>query len=446
VKAEAADQSTHRDREILAARPAVGDTSQDALAGADRGAGKVGDSLLSLGAGEFASRFIAFFGTAYLARMLDPSGFGAIGFAAAVFGYFQLTVAAGFHDAGAREVARRPQSAPSIAAGVILVRFALAGAAQIALAIAVWSLNKPAPVKLIMILTGLSFFSLALDTSWVYKGLERNRPAAIALVLGQALFVRAVLLFVRGPADAARVSLAQFFGEMGAALLLAVPLLRHRVGGGRIDLDLREGWEIFRTSWSLTLTRLLRTLIFTFDVVLLGMLLGETQVGLYTAPYRICFPLLSLATVIQVSYLPAVTHAAIQGSDAVAAITGRTIYLATAVAAPMVTGGIILAVPVIETAFGPNYIEGAQAFRLLLVSIGCTFIYGAIHNALLAANRLKVELSVMRWATPGIRATSGIVLTPITYNIRRSLRSSSRNIRTSSATGFGAATAGFRRC
>ncbi len=364
-------------------------------------------SILYLGGGETLSRLIAFIGAAYLARTLEPEGFGMIGFAAAIFGYFQICVTAGFHDVGAREVARRPQSATVIAASVIVVRLALSAAALASLALLAWSLDKQNVVKLIVILTGLSFFSLAIDTSWVYKGLERSRPAALALIFGQTLYVGALWLVVRGSTDVTRVPLAQFSGEMGAALLLAIPLFRK----GGIKPSWREGWEIFRGSWSLALTRLLRTVIFTFDVVLLGLLLGERSVGLYTAPYRICFLLLSIATVIQISYLPSISSGATQNSQSVAKATSQSIYLATAVAAPTVVGGIVLARPLLETLFGPNYGEGAIAFRLLLVSIACIFIYGAIHNVLLAYDRLRTGLLIMTFSA-GLNIALALVAIP----------------------------------
>src|SRR4030095_2532950 len=179
------------------------------------GVEKVTGNALAMSGGEVFSRLIAFLGTTYLARTLEPAGFGIISFATALFGYFYYTTVAGFNDTAAREVARRPREAANIAAGVLLVRLVLALAAFFALSVVAWGLNKPASVKLVVILTGLSFFSLALDTSWVYKGLERGRPAGLALILGQALYAGAVWMIVRGPADLARAPLAQFFGELG---------------------------------------------------------------------------------------------------------------------------------------------------------------------------------------------------------------------------------------
>jgi O-antigen/teichoic acid export membrane protein len=348
---------------------------------------KIVGNILALGSGEIVARAIAFIGTAYLARELGAAGFGIIGFAMALCGYLSLTVYAGFDQFGAREVARRPHEASAIATSVILVRLALAFVALAAIGIVAWFLDKPSTVKLVVVLTGLSFFSLALDTSWVYKGLEWNNRVGLALVLGQVLYVGAVLLVVRGPGDVMLVPLAQFLGEMAAALLLAVSIFRL----GEIKLDLREGLHILRNSGFLTLTRLLRTLIYTFDVVLLGFLLGEREVGLYTAPYRFCFLLLAIAAAIHISYLPALA----QGRRQVGRIAERSLEFSSAVAAPMIVGGMILAGPLLNTLFGPEYVAGASAFRLLILSIGFIFIYGVIHNVLLVCDRMRIETWIM---------------------------------------------------
>jgi len=368
---------------------------------------KIVGNILALGSGEIVARGVAFIGTAYLARELGPTGFGIIGFAAAICGYLSLLVSAGFTDIGAREVARRPHEAPAIAVSAILVRLALAFMALVAIGTVAWFLDKPPTVRLVVVFTGLSFFSLALDTSWVYKGLERNRLVGLALVLGQVLYVGTVVIVVRGPEDVIFVPLAQFLGEGSAALLLLVSVFRL----GEIKLDLHEGLNILQSSGLLTLSRLLRTLIFTSDVVLLGLLLGEREVGIYAAPYRFCFVLLAIATAIHVSYLPALTRASVQGPGHVADLADRSLELSCALSAPLIVGGMILVDPLLSTLFGPGYLEGAAAFRLLILSIGFIFISGAIHNILLIYNRMLVEMWIVATAT-GLNIGLNMILIP----------------------------------
>jgi O-antigen/teichoic acid export membrane protein len=352
---------------------------------------KVFGNILSLGTSEIVARGIAFFGIAFLARRLGPEGFGIIGFATAVYSYLALAVTAGFNDVGAREVASRPTKAADTAVNVIFVRFAVALIIFAVVGLIVWVFEIKENIELVVLLMSLSLFSLAIDTSWAYKGLERNHRVGVALVLGQILFVGTLLIFVKDAGDILIVPLAQFFGEISVALLLLIPLL---IPFGGIKLNLREGWRMLRSSGYLTVTRLLRAIIYSFDVVLIGFWLGEREVGLYTAPYRICFLFVAIAAAIHISYLPSITRAFAQSIAQAQVVAERAINLGATIAAPMIVGGMILAAPLLDFIFGAEYVEGAAAFRLLLLSIGFIFIHGANHHLLLVSHRTKTEMKI----------------------------------------------------
>ena len=139
--------------------------------------------------------------------------------------------------------------------------------------------------------------------------------------------------------------------------------------------------------------------------MLLGFLLGERAVGLYTAPYRICFLLYAIALAIHMSYLPVLSRAATRSMEEIAGIAGRSVELSSAISAPMVVGGIILSGPLLKTVFGQGYSEGAGALSLLILSMGFLFIHVAIHNILLVCHRMKTEM----WIT-GIAAGLNVIL------------------------------------
>ncbi len=379
------DNLISKDTKLIAA------TDSSIVDGASFNSRKIFGNILSLGTSEIAARAIAFFGIAFLARRLGPEGFGIIGLATAVYSYLALAVTAGFNDVGGREVASRPNKAADTAVNVIFVRFAVALLIFAALCFVIWLFEIKENIELVVVLMSLSLFSLAIDTSWAYKGLERNHRVGIALVLGQVLYVGALLLFVKDESDVLVVPLAQFFGEITAALLLLIPLL---IPFGNIKLNLREGWRMLRSSGFLTVTRLLRAIVYSFDVVLIGFWLGEREVGLYSAPYRICFLFVAIAAAIHISYLPSITRAFAQGIEQAQTVAERSINLAATVAAPMVVGGMILAAPLLDFIFGAEYIEGAAAFRLLLMSIGFIFIHGANHHLLLVSHRTKTEMKI----------------------------------------------------
>ena len=352
---------------------------------------KVVGNIVALGSSEFLVRMIAFLSMAYVARTLGPEGFGIIGFSIAICGFFSLALSSGTDEVCSREVARRPSDARIIGASVIAIRLMLAIAFFGAVILIASFLIKPHTVKLVVILFGLSFFSLALNPSWVYKGLERNVRVGFALVLGQVLYVGAVLLVVKKPADVVYIPVSLFFGEITAALFLGVALFRFRP----ITVRLSEGVKVLFSTWALFITKFLRTLIYSFDVLLLGFLLGERQVGLYSAPYRICFFLIAIISSIYVSYLPALTRAYARDRKQFAVVVNGFLELSSALGLPLVIGGMITASHLLNAVFGPDYLEGTLAFQLLLLSTGLIFVYSVIHGILLASNNLKAEMWII---------------------------------------------------
>ena len=175
-------------------------------------------NFLALGSSEILSRGIAFVATAILARRLGVEGLGLLSFAAAVAGYFGLALTTGFGEIGAREVARHPDDALKIAADGILIRILIALFGAIAVVMAALLLVQAPDARIVILLSTLSLFSLGVDTSWVYKGLERNRAVAAGMLASQIIYLAGVLVFVRTPGNVVRVPVIQFTGELLAAL------------------------------------------------------------------------------------------------------------------------------------------------------------------------------------------------------------------------------------
>lgn len=386
---------------------AGGPDAPDPAPDADGAESQVAGSLLALGGGAMAARVVAFVGTAYLARVLGPDAFGVIGFALALVVYFRLAVDGGFSPVGAREVASHPERAAGLAASVILFRLLLAVGAFVALGLVAWVLPKPVDVRLVVVLMGLQFFGLATDTSWVYKGLERNRAVGIALVLAEVASVAVLVAFVHSPDDLLAAPLALAGGQFVASAYLAWPLFR----GGRVVGRLREGAALFRSASALVVSKLMRVLFFSFDVLLLGFLVGDAAVGLYTAAYRVCFVVTALGVALTFSYLPEFTRAARRARADVAAVADRSLELSSVLVAPIVVGGVVLAGPLLAALFGAPYAGAAVAFQLLLPSVGLSLLRGTASNVMLTYDRLGWDMWILVGAT-ALNVVLNVVLIP----------------------------------
>jgi O-antigen/teichoic acid export membrane protein len=346
-------------------------------------------NFFALGASEILARTIGFVATAILARRLGVASFGVLGFAAAVSGYFGTALTAGFGDIGAREVARNPVDSKRIAADGTLARLLIAACGVFG--VLVFSQFVAAPdARTVVLLSMLSLFSLALDPGWVYRGLGRNRVMGVGLIVAQLIFLCGVLLVVRAPHDVVRVPVIQFIGELTGALLLLGLLF----GGATPRASLAGGVRLLRQAGAVTVSRLLRTVIVTFDIVLLGFLATRRDVGLYTAAYRVCYLLIVIAITTHVVYIPSMNRAANAGIDQASVVLTRSLTLTAGVLLPLVAGGIALAGPLLALVFGGEYAEGATALRILLVSIALLAFHGTAHSLYVATHRTRLEAAI----------------------------------------------------
>ena len=346
-------------------------------------------NFLALGSSEILARAIAFLATAILARRLGVEGIGLLAFASAVAGYFGLALTTGFGEIGAREVARHPENALTIAADGTLVRLLIAVFGAIAVVTASLLLTTEPDARIVLLLSTLSLFSLALDTSWVYKGLGRNRVIALTLVVSQLIYLGGVLVFVRDPANVIRVPVLQFGGELVAALVLLFLLFRTIR-----KPSFRRGLILARQSGYITVSRVMRSLIVTFDVVLLGILATRRDVGLYSAGYRICFLLAAIAVATHVVYLPSVTRASMVGPVALRAVLQHSVALTATVMLPLVAGAVVLAGPLLGLLFGDAFVAGSPALRLVALSVALFALHGTTRSIFVAHHKTRLEATI----------------------------------------------------
>ncbi len=347
-------------------------------------------NFVALGTSEIIARAAGFLATALLARRLGVPAFGVLGLATATVAYFGLALSAGFSAIAAREVAWRPGDALRIAADATIVRSILAvcGIALVA-AVSFWFVDSSIR-RAVLVLTSLSLLPLALDTGWVYRGLGRNHIIGFGLVAAQLLYLTGAFFFVGGPADVERVPVIVFGGELVAAAVLLTILFGRNIPRPSVA----RGMVLLRQSGFVTLGRLLRALIVTFDVILLGVIASNSDVGLYTAAYRVCFLIVTIAVSAYAAFMPSITRAAQANTAAIGPVATRALSLTSAVIVPMVAGGIVLAGPLLAFLFGTDYADGARAFQILLASIALLSFHGAGHNVYVALHRTGLEAAI----------------------------------------------------
>lgn len=340
-------------------------------------------NFLTLSTGEAAARGLHAVAILLLVRRLKPEQFGIFELALSITAYAVLAVQQGFDTIAIRGVAAEPEAGRAWLRRVLglRLRFALPVAALMAGA-GVWRRDEALGLML-MVLSGAALAG-ALTPRFLLLGLERARPAALAAATAQVVFLLAVALLVRTPADAPWAAAAWVAGETAAALLLWL----HLRGLWSAPASDAAPCHLLRESWPVTVTLLLGQLTYNFDTLALGLYGRRAEIGLYLAGYRCVTIFWPLMVQFQASLLPRMVHWQTAGRrlDAQARRVAA-VSLAPALAA---AAALFLAAPwLVPRLFGPAYEPAVLYLRVLVWLLPLQVVRLTARQVLLARGQQK---------------------------------------------------------
>jgi len=322
--------------------------------------------------GEVGSRLFGFFATAYLARLLQPESFGLISIALAVYGYLIIPVSLGIPLHGVRLIAQRDPMEEEIVGDVLGVRMFLGLVGLFALGVLSFSVIRDRTLSLLCVLYGLSIIPLALNLEWFFQGKETMQPVGWNRVVGNAVYVLALIGAVQSREDVLRAPLALFLGNAVAALLL-VMWFRKRRGAIRFHwkpstLVHKEGrWrEILRRSLPIGVGAVLFQVSYNLPPIVLGLAVSVTAAGLFSAAGRLVFFLLVFDRLINSLLLPAIVRYKKFSPDELPSMLALVQKFVLILAAPLSVGGMLLADDVISAVYGRDFLDAAPVLQIFI--------------------------------------------------------------------------------
>lgn len=347
-------------------------------------------NILRLSVGDFIAKTLTFLAFVWLARVLGVQNFGVLEFASSLLAWFLLLADGGIELWATREAARTPD-VPHLVARVMPLRFLLATASFVLLFLCLPVLPGGGRLRIVMALFGLCLFAQAASLKWLFLGREQMGLIARLLVAGQFIFAVAIFGLIRQPEHVLWVPLVKFATDAGTALGFAALyrrqygtlLLRYTFSGARIALG---------PALTMGVTQAMGLLNFNFDTLLIGFLLGLTDVGLYTAAYKPVTTLLQVPLTYFSGVFPVLARAWQQGPEMLRPIAERSLHWCCLLAIPAGVGGTLLAGPIIQMLFGSAYADSALPFSILIWSGVLVVVRGTYRHGLIAAGFQKLEL------------------------------------------------------
>jgi PST family polysaccharide transporter len=338
----------------------------------------------------------------WIARYLGPEQFGLLNYAVALVGLFSAVAGLGLDNIVVRDLVRDPSRSGLTMGTAFLLRLVSGGVAY-GLVLVLITVLKPGDLTT-QVVVGLTGATLVLGAFNVvefwfqahvrskYTVMARNMPFLLLSVVRIGLIVMAAPLV----AFAAAIALEALLGAIGLVIV-------YRATGQYIR-RWRAGWararQLIRVSWPLILTGLAIGVYMRIDQVMLGGMVGDEAVGLYSAAVRISEIWYFIPIAVVNSVMPVLIHTRtrnpVQYQRRVQKLLIAMAALGYAVAIPIT----FLGGSVISLLYGDQY-AGAGSTLVVHIWAGLFVCLGVVQSAWLI-NEGLTRFSLMTTAVGAV--------------------------------------------
>lgn len=355
----------------------------------------LGDHAVRLGVGMFVG--------IWTARYLGPQDFGVLSFGVALVAMLGPLAALGLDTILVRRLVQAPRTRDAAIVSALAVKF---GASLLVtlMAIVLVALLRPDDVRaqaiVALLAAGSLFNCLNVCDAW-FAAQTRSRHIVVARNLAFLLLaaVRVALLVSSQPVQAFAAALAAETVVAGLLVLHA-----YRTHAGRLHFgafSLQEARELLSDAWPLLLSGFAVILYARIDVVMLGKMRGDSEVGIYAAAVALSEAFYFLPMILASSTLPAILGAR-QSDPARYRARLEELYFSASWAAIILAAMLFALAPwLVNLLYGPAYRAAVAVLQIHLWALIPVFV-GVVTSQYLVAENLQM-LSLAR-------TTAGLVV------------------------------------
>lgn len=330
---------------------------------------------------------------AIMARYLGKSGFGEYNIILA-FLYIVLALSDfGLYSILTREISKPGADEKKIISGIFGFRILSLFLFFLTSFIALWFLPYPFIVKIGILIAspGFVFMSASQLLMGVFQKYLKTLWPAIGDIIARGSQLLLVILFAAGKMSflyfVLAISLSGFLSFM-ANLFFARKFVKFS-----INIDYSFIKEIFKKSWPLAVYSVLTLVYFKMDLFLLSLMKPPSDVGVYSAAYKVFEGLLFFPAAFSGLMLPLMSGSA-HDSEKFRIFFKKAFDFLVIASLPLVVGGIILSQKIAFLIGGSEFGEASWPIRLLMPALFFVFLGNLLGNAVIALDKQRKMIYV----------------------------------------------------
>lgn len=244
----------------------------------------------------------------YISRVLLVEGSGKVSFATSVVTYFTMFATLGLPTYGVRACARVRDDKEKLSHTVqeLLIISAITTAITYVVFIAcVFLVPRFAEQKALLMVMGLTIGLSTIGVQWFYNALEQYSYITICAIIFKLIGLVLMFIFVKNPEDYVVYGFIYVVGSFGSYVLNFIRIRKfisfHKTG----KYDLKKHLNATITFFLLSAAS---SVYLNLDVVMLGFMQGDTEVGYYNAGIKVKSVLVTCVTSLGTVLLPRLSY------------------------------------------------------------------------------------------------------------------------------------------
>lgn len=330
----------------------------------------------------------------YISRVLQPENIGKINFGNSIVGYISLLATLGVTTYAIREcskVKNDREKLGKLSGEIISINLFTTFIAYIVLAFLLSLYGKLRDYRLLITIQSVSVVFTTLGADWLNTAMEDFRYITIRSVAFQVLSVILMFVFVREPDDYINYAIITVLSSSGGNILNII----YRRKYCKTKFTLKCNFEKHMPPILGLFVMLLAQQVFTMsDTTIIGLTLGDYQVGLYSTAVKIYNVLNQIMN--SVTWVVMAQLSVAYANEDIPSIRKTLKYVMqfmSVLGIPCAVAMFVLSKEIVSVAAGNSYLECVSAVRLLSVALVVSMVSNYVLNInLLTAGKDKVCL------------------------------------------------------
>jgi len=341
------------------------------------------------------SKTFTFLYIIFMARYLGKSDFGIFSFAFAFCGLFVLMTDMGLDKLTVREVARDKSLAGKYVGNFVLIKIFLGMTTFALIASVINIMGYSNPTLSIVYWLGLHIVIRSFSNVFyaIIQANEKMEYVSIGLILGNALLLLGVILTAKLNLSVTAIGVV-FVIVSSVDLGYAFGICLKKFVKPKFEIDLDFWKESIKTAWPLGAMLIFVMFYFRTDVVMINLMIGDPDVGLYSAAYRIAEIPILIPGLLMVAIFPVLSSLFRSSKSSFRKMYSLILKYLFCLGLPIATVITLIAHPLVNLFYDVEYIASARALQVLIWASAIMFLTMVQGSTFVAADKQIISMKM----------------------------------------------------